>query len=212
MGQVYEAVKTRDVFSCYNIKNFVETGTGFADTVQHIVNLNISDLTIHTIEAFKPIYDECVKKIGHISNVNLHCGYSHKVLPDIVKGLSNEPTFFWHDAHFPGADFKYCSYDSEKDPTKRIPLENELRIVVANRDVSKDVFVLDDLRVYEDGDYEGGNWEHRILAGGDGIDFVYELFEDTHTIIKSYVCQGFIILFPNNKNIEMEKLVQGVII
>lgn len=211
MGQVYEAVKTKDVFTSFNIKNFVETGTGFTDTVQHIASLNIPELTVHTIEAFQPIYEQAVQKVGHIPNVNLHCGYSHEVLPDIVKGLSSEPTFFWHDAHFPGADFKYCSYDSEKDPTKRIPLENELRIVVANRDVSKDVFVLDDLRVYEDGDYEGGNWEHRATAGGDGIDFVYELFEKTHTIIKSYVCQGFIILFPNGTDAELEKLVQGVV-
>lgn len=211
MSQLYEGVKTADIFTAYNIKNFVETGTGFTDTVQHIVRLNIPDLTIHTIEAVESIYEEAIKKIGHISNVNLHCGYSHEVLPGVVKGLSSDPTFFWHDAHFPGADFKYCSYDSEKDPTKRIPLENELRIVVANRDVSGDVFVIDDLRVYEDGDYESGNWEYRSIAGGDGIDFVYELFEDTHTIIKSYVCQGFIILFPNNKNVEMEKLVQGVV-
>ena len=35
---------------------------------------------------------------------------------------------------------------------------------------------MDDLRVYKDGPYEGGNWEYRSQAGSDNIDFVYELF------------------------------------
>jgi hypothetical protein len=37
---------------------------------------------------------------------------------------------------------------------------------------------------------------HRDLIGGDGIEFVYELFEQTHTIHESYFDEGYIFLFP----------------
>lgn len=206
MGQIYQAINTSKTVDDFNIKNFVETGTGFCDTVYHMFSLG-KDLNIQSVEAYKQVYDDAVKKVGNITSIKIHHGYSHQVLPDLVKELDDNPTMFFHDAHFPGADFKYESYDSEKDDIKRIPLEEELRIVVKNRDVSKDIFVIDDLRVYEKGDFSGGNWEYKDIAGGNGIDFVYELFDETHVIIKSYLHQGFVIMFPIRTKLNLKNYV-----
>ncbi len=108
------------------------------------------------------------------------------------------------DAHFPGADFGLASYGDEKDLKKRLPLQSELEIIVNSKEVSNDVFVIDDLRIYEDGPFEEGNWSDRKKYGGDGIEFIEEMFDDTHYVVKSYNKQGFVILLPVSRNIENE--------
>jgi len=211
MGQLNEAVYTENVLEFYNIQNFVETGTGIAEVVKSVYDID-SELNIHTIEIMEQIYKKNKISFSYMENVNWHLGQSSEVLPEILPTLTGN-TLFWMDAHFPGADFGMASYGDEPDLNKRLPLQSELEIIVKNRDVSNDVFVIDDLRIYEDGPFEGGNWRDRSKYGGDGIDFIDELFEETHYVIKSYNKQGFIILFPVNKDIEdeAENLVVGSI-
>ena len=43
--------------------------------------------------------------------------------------------------------------------------------------------------------------------GGDGIEFIEKLFEDTHYIGRSYHAQGFVILFPVTKEMDDNLLV-----
>ena len=209
MGQLNEAIQVKNVFDFYNIDNFVETGTGAAEVVRSISNIK-SDLSIHTIEIIEEIFNK--NKISHsyLTNVNWHLGQSSEVMPEILPQLEGN-TLFWLDAHFPGADLGLASYGDEEDLDKRLPLRSELEIIVEGRDVSNDVFVIDDLRIYEDGPFETGNWAERNLYGGDGIAFIEDLFEDTHFVVRSYNKQGFVILLPVNKNLddEAENLIVG---
>ena len=202
MGQLNEAIQVKNVLDFYNIDNFVETGTGAAEVVRSISNIK-SDLNIHTIEIIEEIFNK--NKISHsyLTNVNWHLGQSSEVMPEILPQLEGN-TLFWLDAHFPGADFGLASYGDEEDLDKRLPLRSELEIIVKGRDVSDDVFVIDDLRVYEDGPFETGNWAERNLYGGDGIAFIEDLFEDTHFVVRSYNKQGFVILLPVNRDISEE--------
>jgi hypothetical protein len=215
MGQIYQAIKPKEVIETFGIKNFVETGTGIADSLSHILNVRPDDLNVYTIELMDELHKQLVERFEDTPNLHLIKGYSNIEMKTVVEQLSSEPTLFWHDAHFPGADFNIngATYTSESDPVKRIPLESELRVIKeSGRDISKDVFVLDDLRVYKDGPYEGGNWDLRTVAGSDNIDFVYELFDETHVIIESYVAQGFLILFPIDTDLEVCKdLIEGVV-
>lgn len=208
MGTIYNAVKLKEVIETFNIKNFVETGTGLGESLSYIINLEIDDINIYTIEVIDEIYNFIVDKFNIFKNVNLIKGYSHIEMSKILEKLSPLPTLFWNDAHFPGADYgiNEATYTSETDAIKRIPLETELRIIKeSGRDISKDVFILDDLRVYKDGPYESGNWDMREVCGGDSIDFVYDLFKDSHFIIESYLSQGYLILFPINSDSELCK-------
>jgi hypothetical protein len=214
MGQINQAIKVSDVFQTFAIKNFVETGTGVGESLDHVISIT-DDVNIHTIELMDVLHQELTKKYGSLDRVNLIKGYSHEEIAKLIPNLDDGPTLFWHDAHFPGADFHIdgATYTSEKDPVKRIPLESELRAVASSgRDISKDIFVIDDLRVYKDGPYQEGNWQYREVAGADNIDFVYELFDETHYIIESYVAQGFLILFPINTDVETcKELIVGIV-
>ena len=209
MGQLNEAIQVKNVLDFYNIDNFVETGTGAAEVVRSISNIK-SDLNIHTIEIIEEIFNKNKISNSYLTNVNWHLGQSSEVMPEILPQLEGS-TLFWLDAHFPGADFGLASYGDEEDLDKRLPLRSELEIIVEGRDVSNDVFVIDDLRVYEDGPFETGNWAERNLYGGDGIAFIEDLFEDTHFVVRSYNKQGFVILLPVTKDLgdEAENLIVG---
>ena len=107
---------------------------------------------------------------------------------------------FFLDAHFPGADFHLASYFDEKDENIRIPLKKEIETIVRLKNgFEKDVFVIDDLRIYEDGPFEGGNWPLRQQLGSEGIEFVYDLLSNTHEVIKNYKSQGYIIALPKDE-------------
>ena len=211
MGQLNEAIQIKNVLDFYDIKNFVETGTGQAEVVQTVVEAD-DTLNIHTIEVIPEIYDKNKINFSYLKDVNWHLGTSFDILPEILPDLKGT-TLFWMDAHFPGADFGLSSYGDEKDDDKRLPLKKELETIVANRDVTNDVFVIDDLRIYEDGPFGDGNWEDREKYGGDGIEFIDELFDETHYVVKSYNAQGSILLFPVSKDIEneAENLVVGAV-
>ena len=211
MGQLNEAIQIKNVLDFYDIKNFVETGTGQAEVVQTVVEAD-DTLNIHTIEVIPEIYDKNKINFSYLKDVNWHLGTSFDILPEILPDLKGT-TLFWMDAHFPGADFGLSSYGDEKDDDKRLPLKKELETIVENRDVTNDVFVIDDLRIYEDGPFGDGNWEDREKYGGDGIEFIEELFDETHYVVKSYKAQGSILLFPVSKDIENEagNLVVGAV-
>jgi len=211
MGQLNQAIQIKNVLDFYDIKNFVETGTGQAEVVQTVVEAD-ETLNIHTIEVIPEIYDKNKINFSYLKDVNWHLGTSFDILPEILPDLKGT-TLFWMDAHFPGADFGLSSYGDEKDDDKRLPLKKELETIVANRDVTNDVFVIDDLRIYEDGPFGDGNWEDREKYGGDGIEFIEELFDETHYVVKSYNAQGSILLFPVSKDIENEagNLVVGAV-
>ena len=211
MGQLNEAIQIKNVLDFYDIKNFVETGTGKAEVVQSVVEAD-DTLNVHTIEVIPEIYDKNKINFSYLKDVNWHLGTSFDILPEILPDLKGT-TLFWMDAHFPGADFGLSSYGDEKDDDKRLPLKKELETIVANRDVTNDVFVIDDLRIYEDGPFGDGNWEDREKYGGDGIEFIDELFDETHYVVKSYNAQGSILLFPVSKDIENEagNLVVGAV-
>jgi len=211
MGQLNQAIQIKNVLDFYDIKNFVETGTGQAEVVQTVVEAD-ETLNIHTIEVIPEIYDKNKINFSYLKDVNWHLGTSFDILPEILPDLKGT-TLFWMDAHFPGADFGLSSYGDEKDDDKRLPLKKELETIVSNRDVTNDVFVIDDLRIYEDGPFGDGNWEDREKYGGDGIEFIEELFDETHYVVKSYNAQGSILLFPVSKDIENEagNLVVGAV-
>ena len=205
MGQLNQAIKIKNVLDYYDIKNFVETGTGQAEVVRSVYEAN-EDLNIHTIEVVEEIFEQNKIKFSYLKDVSWHLGTSFKILPEILPTFEGN-TLFWMDAHFPGADFGLSSYGDEKDMDKRLPLKRELESIVQSRDVKDDVFVIDDLRIYEDGPFEGGNWDERTKYGGDGIGFIEEMFEKTHNVGRSYNAQGSVILFPVTKEMGDDLLV-----
>ena len=178
----------------YNVKSFVETGTGYGHSIKHALLFRFEKL--YSIEIEENIYQRIKSEVSDERLILLNNNSKDGIIEVLKNILYSDSILFWLDAHFPGADFGFKSYGSEKDSEKRIPLESELRTLVSIRDISKDYFIIDDLRIYEDGPFSGGNWDERRTLGGEGIEFIHELFDQTHNLERDYRDQGYIILSP----------------
>jgi hypothetical protein len=179
----------------YQTTIFVETGTGVGDSLRHAFNFSFDEF--YTIEIIKELFEKTKEELKFKNNCHFLNSDSEKGLSDILSNISSDKNIcFWLDAHFPGADFGLTTYDSTDNGNIRIPLESELKVISLNRDVKNDVFIIDDLRIYEDGPFGDGNWSRRKELGGENIYFIYELFDKTHHINRDYRDQGYIVLTP----------------
>ena len=111
--------------------------------------------------------------------------------------LDLPPAFFWLDAHYPGAGFGLKDYEHAMPETVRLPLGRELAQIRQHRQ-GRDVILIDDLRIYETGDYEAGPLPEDAPGQPTegGADWIRALFADTHearTILRD---QGYLLLLP----------------
>ena len=201
MGYYFQAVDTNKMIKKFSLSNYVETGTGEGATLEY--SMRHSFETFHSIEIHNEIYKLANEKFSKIARIygrdcNIVHGNSYEELPEILDDLEGN-TFFFLDAHFPGADFKFNNYGDTEDYDTRLPLEKEIEVIIQNRDISNDVFVIDDLVIFEPegGPYEGGPLTlEKKICPQNGLEFIYETFSKTHDIRKSYKSQGFLILTP----------------
>jgi len=196
----------------YDLVNYVETGTGEGECLSHALKFPFE--MCFSVEIYDQIYQAAISKFASLSKLYhkecfLYHGESAEKLPEILEELDDDPVLFFLDAHFPGADFKYEDYDAVEDEDVRVPLKKELKIISDKRDTSRDVFIIDDLWLYEDGEYESGNLQGHLdkhfpemnytrekLAGGQDSNFIYEMFSKTHNITVDKRDQGYLLLFP----------------
>lgn len=178
----------------YNTKTFVETGAGPAWSLTYAATSGLFDKVL-SVELDYETYKKFEDTYKQLPNTTVYNDTSKNFMKSVGSQIK-EPTLFFLDAHFPGSEWGF--YDKEPNKDVRIPLEAELRELVSAKDVSRDVFIIDDLRIYVDGPFEGGNWSNRLTLGGDGIDFIYELLGNTHTIDLMYEDQGYIVCVPKS--------------
>lgn len=196
MGHI-DRFNLQDYIDNYDTSVFVETGTGMGVSLKHALQFPFAEF--HTIEIMEELYNKVKEELKENTTCNFVNNNSKDGLKEILSSVDADKNItYWLDAHFPGADFGLAgtSYGSTSDKDVRIPLESELRMIKEIRDTKNDVFVIDDLRIYEDGPFTGGNWSQRRQLGGDGIGFINELFEETHEIHKDFRDQGYIVLLP----------------
>ena len=186
----------------YDINTFVETGTLYGDSIEYFKD--VFDI-LHSIEIDEELFVKACSRFKDSAKIKLHLGDSLSVLSHIVPTLTR--SFFWLDAHFPGADCHKKKYNEEQDEKLRIPLKYELEII--RNHAFNDVIIIDDLWLYEDGLFEWGTFdEHskrcsmgvtrKELMGEITSEFVYDLFGPTHIIEKIYKHQGYLILTPKD--------------
>lgn len=83
-------------------------------------------------------------------------------------------------------------------PAEKLPIERELRLLAGLRDLSRDVLLIDERRLYEDGDYDAGPCppdrlppiEQRSLSFAEGI------LGPTHRLERSTKGTGYLCAFP----------------
>jgi hypothetical protein len=180
----------------FKLSHYVETGTGEGLTLSQALTFNFKSL--HSIEIDKYMYDLIIQKFID-PRLNLHLGLSRDVLPQILSKLKGENILFFLDAHFPGSDFRTGPGYIESVSLyghDALPLRDELEIILKIRSESKDVFIVDDLRIYEDDNYETGNWKERKNLNIENSSFVYDLLKKTHSIQVDLKQQGYLLIKP----------------
>lgn len=152
----------------YSIENYVETGIGDLTSFNFAHNFNFKRM--YGVDLDEDLYKNAKKVFANSDkSVILVNDYSTNFLENISKEI-NGNTIWFLDAHLPYADYHKISYEqSLKDFGKNaLPLEQELSILFSNRDLSKDVVIIDDWILYDPyQDYatirEGNDWRYRKL-------------------------------------------------
>ena len=177
---------------------FFETGTFRGDGVEYALQSPFEKII--SIEIIPDLADKAKKRFAGNEKVKIIEGESSRVMEDELPGLTDN-CIFWLDAHFPGADAGMKEYDADMDESIRLPLVIESSIISRLRKGFKDVIIMDDLRIYEDGPYQNGNVPPDALPKQNrNIDFVKQNFSKSHHIYKLYQEEGYILLLPKHRS------------
>ena len=196
IGQIIDRCKSRF---------FIETGTLLGDTVQHVQQYNFEKII--SFEIIEELADKANTRFIEDNRVEIILGDSSKVLPKSLNKLDGN-AIFWLDAHFPGADIGINNYTDDIETDTNLPLEKEIRAIAERIGKYNYVLIIDDLWIYEDGDWEWGTFDNHMskhghavkrsdLCGGD-TSFIRDLFSETHNIKVINRYQGSLVLIPKD--------------
>ncbi len=193
------------VLSNFNLKpfvdvgyrTFVETGTGAGNGVDYALSCGFDRL--FSVE-FVPEQAAKMRTKYQSTPVTIRDGHS----PDFLDALftsgeiaQDERCVFFLDAHFPESDVFGKPYDYEKDIDKRLPLEAELDVLFKHKR-TKDLIIIDDLRIYERCPHGVQNLDQMGLAHiarYDAPDFLTR-WQKTHVVDKLYMHEGYVLMTP----------------
>jgi hypothetical protein len=176
---------------------FFETGTFRGDGVSYATSSPFRE--IWSVEIVPGLAEAARRRFEQDRRVTIIENDSLTALRQSLSKFDGN-CIFWLDAHFPGADAGMTAYDAAADEKLRLPLPLELEVIQGERPGFHDVLILDDLRIYEDGPYENGNVPPDALPQGvRNTQFVTDLYDKTHYILRSYRDEGYLLLFPRKQ-------------
>lgn len=201
MGALYRFSSLGQLVKSLDLTTFIETGTGLGDSLKFALQHDFKHL--YSIEIDKELLDRLQIKDPRLNLINAD---SFTGLQEVLKFCKGN-CFFFLDAHFPGADFGKMSYpDSIRQYKERaFPLIKELEIITSNRDISKDVILIDDFILYDiTGDYEtnhqGVTWNYEDVRKEQNLcnseSDVVKFFNNTHSLYKIMKDQGYLLALP----------------
>lgn len=198
MGNPLNKIDINQLCNFYDTKTYVETGTGEGNSLAVMLEVKAID-KLYTVDIDPDMLSQASNRLGCTDRVMYACNNSFDFLEDLLENdlKDRDSVLFFLDAHFPFADFKKMTYQESINFYKNqaIPLKDELELISKHRPKKNDIIVLDDLRIYKDGPYEGGNWNDRLLYKLGDESFIYQYFPD-RTITEYYTEQGFILITP----------------
>ena len=169
----------------YNTDTFVETGCFRGAGLFAASSFGFKKL--YSCDIDKEMVDLCQ---GQFKDVDIYHTDSLTFLEELLPTLDDiESVFFFLDAHLPDHDKNNGTVllDSEYN----FPLEKELDLIYSYRKDKRDIILCDDLRIYEDGPFQGGNWKERHKFGLD-LSFISRY---NYNIEKFYKSEGYILLY-----------------
>ncbi len=178
----------------YKLQYFFETGTWKGDGLAYAAKTPFKKL--YSSEIVESIAKEAEGRFKNDNRIQIINDASTNALKKYLPQIDGS-CLFWLDAHFPGAEEGLQEYNQTKDETIKLPLHIELEIIASRIKRFNDVILIDDLRIYEEGGFESGNMPAHIERPANySINFVFDLFADTHQIVKSFRNEGYLYLLP----------------
>ncbi|MHA2066856.1 MAG: hypothetical protein ACXABY_21005 [Candidatus Thorarchaeota archaeon] len=197
----------------YGLKTLVETGLehgrsmAWATTnlsgIEKFISIEIDYKWIASAEKIGLMHHDPApgnpeRKLLDARIVLLH-GESVDKLPDAIS-VSSGNILWWLDAHTPkrGAQFEKDKVAAQEELLKReiaFPLDRELEIIKSHRDISGDVFLIDDMRLYD----KSGSAKWYMKRGYDDPGssvFITRELEPTHIVTKEWKDSGYLIALP----------------
>lgn len=168
----------------FQLTHFVETGAYLGDSLFSVLSLNFKEY--YSVDINPHFYQSCCERFLSHKNIHLVNDNSFNFLRDIKVLIENEETFFFLDAHYP---------DKESDERTTFPLVEELTIIKDYNQFKNSVILIDDLRIYENGNFDGGNLEPQYKRPHTHLDFDF-FFSETHNIVRYYHNQGYLLATP----------------
>ena len=187
-----------EAFGC---RYLFETGTSAGDGVHYASFFQFTE--IWSVEIVKELADRARQRFAGDNRVHILNTASEDALLRVLPNIPpSRPVIFWLDAHFPGADDGLSGYKDEQDDDRRLPLQRELDVIAALRPTSRDVILIDDLRIYEDGEWEQGalpDWAQTLAPDRRNIDFIENgRWGLTHRLERSTRHTGYLLLTPKD--------------
>lgn len=174
----------RHLITDYGCLVLVETGIGKGQATDEAAELDF--LQIFAIEPqHKRALDVALRHAANHKVTVVHAKIERGLAEALDEINIEHPALFWLASHQPGKD-------------GRPKLEDQLRQIAASRDIRRDIFLVDELRLYEDGVYDEGPCpdENRPLPEFRGLAFFETLLGQTHEIQRSRRRGGYLCAFP----------------
>lgn len=198
----------------YGLNTFVETGVDGGAAI--IAALSRGYEIARSIEIVPRQVERAARNIslahpkkGHRWEIIL--GDSVEELPELLRSdLFQTPAtrvLWWLDAHFPeryqnGADKKVFEGVDHGDFGTRLPLREEVIALTTGRDISRDVIVIDDWRVYEEIPNNSGPLPIFLRDGAGGLPApthgaeILKALSVTHNVRLDVRDGGYLVCLP----------------
>jgi hypothetical protein len=171
----------------FNQNTFVETGCFQGSSLEYAFNLGYEK--VYSCDVNLNLVNHCKQRFKD-KDVSIYHLDSSDFLKEIMPLLPTQSVLFFLDAHL-------CGWYSGGPMTTdfahdvNFPLEKELDIIFNKRAEFDDIIVCDDLRMYEDGPFEGGSWPDRLnVSSALSTDFLYKYGKK---VSKFYADEGYIL-------------------
>jgi hypothetical protein len=172
------------VISQYGTKQFIETGTYKGDGVRFALSKPFEKII--SIEINPEFYNKAKETFADPRLVLILGDSLQQLEPVAALTLTREPALWWLDAHLGTKENPY-------------PLEKELKIIKNFRDISGDVFIMDDLRLYAKGEFGHGNFKDDGWGDPGNDEFFKRLLGNTHVLTPDFRHEGYMTAFPKPK-------------
>lgn len=185
----------------WRCRYLVETGTGAGKNIDVAAELPFEQ--IFSIEGKHAVALQAGLRFSKNQSITIIHGRNERGLAEALDDIpAAAPVLFLLGAHAPGGEFRSFT-ETDKDGNPRLlPVERLLRLLIGRRDIARDVLLIDDLRIYEDGSWEDGPCpdDQRPAAEYRRAGLFEDLLGGSHRLERLFRRTGYLCAYPQGRS------------